>query len=963
MTPNAVGPKRFSGFTGFFLALLLTLSAYSQPARPPLHYKFSINTSRKLVINPTTLPSATVSSLYSTTLSASGGTAPYQFSVAHSALPAGLSLNRNSGTISGTPTVAGAFSFRVYVSDAYSDRGSWTLSLNIRSSGVSAGAVTVSVSPSISSVPSSGTQQFSALVSGTSNTSVTWSASKGTISSSGTFTAPAVLTTTSAIVTATSVADATQSASATVDITPAAVSVQLSPGSTTLQSGGSQQFVATINNASNTGVTWSTSVGSVSTSGLYTAPSVATSTTATVTATSVADKTKSATATVTINPAPAVSVQIAPGSASVQSGATQQFTATVSNSSNSGVTWTASVGSISGTGLYVAPTVSTSTNAVIRATSVADTAKYGQASVTIAPVSEISSSSATSSGADNRYCGAGNVSNFGSITDTLATLPSTCFYTALAGTPSPGNTIPVNAGGNLQGAIDAANCGDTITIAAGASFTGTYTLPAKACDDQHWITIRTSAPNSSLPPEGTRLTPCYAGVSSLPDRPALNCTSTATVTARILAGGNQAFITASGANHYRLIGLEITHPAAMPTGQPDTLVALTDSTALPHHILIDRCWIHGLPTAFLKRGVKIDGNYLAVIDSTVTDVHAVGTSTQGILSGTGTGPLKIVNDFVEGGDSAVGFGGQANPFGNPADVEIRRNHLFKPWSWQAGNPDYLGYGFSTKVALESKNSDRVLIEANIMEHTWGDQSGGPSQGGDGSIAWLGPKNQESSCPTCDVSDITIRYNVVRHAGGGFYIFDSPADTGAIALQAMRYSIHDNELDDISTVYSRQGSGNGTLNRFSGTSTYAPPANVNVFHNTGLAGGAAILSLNGASVLPYVGFNFSNNLETYGSYGILGCSGLVGTNVLTSCAPGYTWSNNILIGSATGLVSPSSINFANYNNGNGGDYRLCQGPGTPASTCTAASPYANKGTDGRDIGADISTVNAMTSGVD
>jgi hypothetical protein len=533
----------------------------------------------------------------------------------------------------------------------------------------------------------------------------------------------------------------------------------------------------------------------------------------------------------------------------------------------------------------------------------------------------------------------------------------------MAATPSPGTVIAVSAGGSLQGALNSANCGDTITIQAGAVFSGTFTLPAKSCDDQHWITIRTSAPNSSLPPEGTRLTPCYAGVGSLPNRPAYACTSAANVMPRILAGGNQAFITASGANHYRLIGLEITHPANMPIGQPDTLVAITDGTALPDHVIVDRCWIHGLPTAFLKRGVKIDGNDLAVIDSTVTDVHAVGTATQGILSGTGTGPLKIVNNFVEGGDSAVGFGGQGNPFGNPTDVEIRRNHLFKPWSWQAGNPAYLGYPFSAKVALESKNSNRVLIEANIMENTWGDQPGGPAQGGDGSISWLGPKSQNSQCPSCDVSDVTIRYNLVRHAGGGFYIFDSTSDTGALALQAKRYSIHDNLLDDISTVYSRAGSGNGILNRFLGSSIYAPPANINVLHNTGLAVGAAVLSLNGTSTVPYVGFNYSNNLESDGNYGILGCSGQLGMNVLSSCAPGYVWSSNALLGSTSSLVSPSAVGFVNYKNGNGGDYRLCKGPGIPASTCTAASPYANAGTDGKDLGADISTMKALTAGVD
>jgi hypothetical protein len=434
--------------------------------------------------------------------------------------------------------------------------------------------------------------------------------------------------------------------------------------------------------------------------------------------------------------------------------------------------------------------------------------------------------------------------------------------------------------------------------------------------------------------------------------------------ARILAGGNQAFISSPGANHYRLIGLEITHPSGMPTGQPDTLVALTDSTQLPHHVIVDRCWIHGLPTAFAKRGIKLDGNYLAVIDSTVTDIHAVGTATQGILSGTGTGPLKIVNNFVEGGDSAVGFGGQGNPFGNPADIEIRRNHLFKPWSWQYGSSTYLGYAFSAKVALESKNSDRVLIEGNIMEHTWGDQAGGAVQGGDGSISWLGPKSQGGACPTCDVSDITIRYNIVRHAGGGFYIFDAPSDTGALAQQAMRYSIHDNLLDDISHTYSRNGSGNGILNRFLGSAAYPPPKDVTIFHNTGLgAGGGGILSLNTSAAAPYVNFSFSDNLETNGQYGTFGCSGLFGTGVLSTCAPGNLWAGNVLIGTGGGQVTASSVGFANYNGGNGGNYTLCQGPGNPVSTCTGASPYVNAGTDGKDVGADINTLNTVTAGVD
>ena len=53
---------------------------------------------------------------------------------------------------------------------------------------------TVSVSPGTASVPSSGQQQFTAIVTNTSNTAVTWSASQGAVTQSGLFTAPAVTT-------------------------------------------------------------------------------------------------------------------------------------------------------------------------------------------------------------------------------------------------------------------------------------------------------------------------------------------------------------------------------------------------------------------------------------------------------------------------------------------------------------------------------------------------------------------------------------------------------------------------------------------------------------------------------------------------------------------------------------------------------------------------------------------------
>src|SRR6266403_1508078 len=118
---------------------------------------------------------------------------------------------------------------------------------------------------------------------------------------------------------------------------------------------------------------------------------------------------------------------------------------------------------------------------------------------------------------ENAYCGKGNIAQFGAK-DGVAELPKTCYYTGLDATPSPGKQVRVAAKTDLAAAIDHAKCGDTLLLAAGASFDVTV-LPSKRCDDQHYITVRTDTPDSKLPSEGTRISPAWAGVASLPGRP------------------------------------------------------------------------------------------------------------------------------------------------------------------------------------------------------------------------------------------------------------------------------------------------------------------------------------------------------------------------------------------------------------------------------------------------------------
>jgi len=169
------------------------------------------------------------------------------------------------------------------------------------------GTTQVSVTPTAASLRTGGQQQFTAAVSGSSNTAVTWSASGGTISASGQYTAPATAGTYT--ITALSNADTTKSASALVIVSVAqTVAIAVSPANASVGEANQVQFTAVVSGLSNTAVTWAVTRGSgtISQSGLYTAPRAAESDV--ITATSQADNTKSANASITVLPPHSVSL-------------------------------------------------------------------------------------------------------------------------------------------------------------------------------------------------------------------------------------------------------------------------------------------------------------------------------------------------------------------------------------------------------------------------------------------------------------------------------------------------------------------------------------------------------------------------------------------------------------------------------------------------------------------------------
>ncbi len=182
--------------------------------------------------------------------------------------------------------------------------------------------VSVTISPTSASVTVGEKKQFQATVfPETVDPRVTWRVNTidggnsvlGSISPNGMYTAPAVVPDPDTVsVVAVAVADTTKNASAAVKILPPpAVQVTIAPTAASVYTNGNQQFSAIVTGTTNQQVNWAVNgvaggnatAGTISTSGLYTAPaSVPNPATVTVAAVSKADTTKAASAMVTILP-------------------------------------------------------------------------------------------------------------------------------------------------------------------------------------------------------------------------------------------------------------------------------------------------------------------------------------------------------------------------------------------------------------------------------------------------------------------------------------------------------------------------------------------------------------------------------------------------------------------------------------------------------------------------------------
>src|SRR5581483_295892 len=321
--------------------------------------------------------------------------------------------------------------------------------------------------------------------------------------------------------------------------------------------------------------------------------------------------------------------------------------------------------------------------------------------------------------------------------------------------------------------------------------------------------------------------------------------------------------------------------------------------------------------------------------------------------------FKIVDNFLESAAQGVLFGGcGANH--SSADIEVRRNHFFKPSSWDPSSGNYIGTAFLVKNNFELKDADHLLFEGNVLDTVWG----GFSQVGFSIL--LTPKNQSGTDPGAHVSDVTIRYSTAAHSGGAMQI-GVGTDNGASSQGMWNISVHDVIFDDSSnSCY--QCNGNSLQITRGDQNAVAHDLQIDHITIPRSSNVNAAFIAGGAAGPDWQNVTIANSIIATGAYQLVGtgfgssdCSNgwdpANPSKVMNACWSNYSLSNNVMLSgfgtwpSSNWMDTSAGVQFTSYNNGSGGNYQLL-----------SSSPYKNRGTDGKDVGADVAGINTAVSGV-
>jgi hypothetical protein len=415
--------------------------------------------------------------------------------------------------------------------------------------------------------------------------------------------------------------------------------------------------------------------------------------------------------------------------------------------------------------------------------------------------------------------------------------------------------------------------------------------------------------------------------------------------AKVNATSGKVIVCANTANYFRFVGIEFASPTAGTTGAVVELGAGQSSTsALPHHIILDRCYIHGDATNGNRRGVATNGRHQALIDCYVSDIKEVGADNQAVWGYNGDGPFLLHNTYLEAACENVMFGG-ADPVITglvPSDITITRCTFYKPLAWIAES-------WSVKNLLEFKNAQRILVEGCVFENVW-------ASGQIGALLNAKSVNQDGGGTLCVTQDLTFRNNRGINLEVGLQL-GGDASEGSTAVAPVRWLFDNNEL------YVTDVNGGTSYGIFHAMSDARYLTHLIVKHNTFIQTEGRGYHLEYATTRPsFDDGDITDNIFLIG--GLQGRDSSEGTDALDDNCTNTRVDFNAWVGrssanygaaSGTGNVmannlfpaNTAAVDFVNYA---GGNYRL-----------NVTSPLYHAASDGTDVGADIDAIEAAIAG--
>jgi hypothetical protein len=409
--------------------------------------------------------------------------------------------------------------------------------------------------------------------------------------------------------------------------------------------------------------------------------------------------------------------------------------------------------------------------------------------------------------------------------------------------PAHAATRYVDAGGDLQAALDAARPGDEVVLAAGARFVGEFVLPIKAAGAAIAIRSSMTLPDRRLTPADAPLLPILASESE------------------------NSPLTGVGTSNWRLDGLRF-ESNALGAGN---VISLQDAT----NITLDRLLIVAGP-AGQKRGIMGNGRQIVLSRSHIANIWRTAQDSQAFCAWDGAGPYTIIDNYLEAASENVMFGGANSGSADrvPADILVEGNHFSKPLSWK-------GAGKYVKNLFELKSAKRVIARNNLFEHNWTDAQSG----------WailFTVRNDQGDSPWSVIEDVLFERNVVRDTEGVFSILGY--NDGSPSGRTTRITIRHN-LTISSGAFLSAGGEIGTLTFDHNTVDQGGNFATLYTGNIWVAGAAGPR----AAEFAIESLTVTNTLANHNDYGVLGDSVGIGTPALAQLTRTYTWTHNVLAG--------------------------------------------------------------------